>query len=85
MLPPPTLEYAIGLLERLCDSQGIEYGMSEPEILFSKPSEEADYRIMIFMDHLSRENPDPSAVAKSQKAAVDAWRKMKKRYPPTAK
>ena len=85
MLPPPTLEYAIGLLERLCDSQGIQYGMNEAEILLSKLSEEADYRIMIFMDHLSRENPDPDAVARSQEAAVDAWRKMKKRYPPTAK
>ena len=54
-----------------------DYQMTPTEAQFSDLFDDADMKVKIFMDHLSEDNPHPDAVAKSQQAAVTAWRKMK--------
>ena len=54
-----------------------DYQMTSTEAQFAELSDEAHRKVKIFMDHLSKNNPHPEAVAKSQQAAVTAWRKMK--------
>ena len=54
-----------------------DYQMTPTEAQFAELSDEAHGKVKIFMDHLSKNNPHPEAVAKSQQAAVTAWRKMK--------
>ena len=59
-------------------SQSIDrYQTTPTEAQFSELFDDADMKVKIFMDHLSKDNPHPDAVAKSQQAAVAAWRKMK--------
>ena len=53
------------------------YQMTPTETQFKELHDDADMKVKIFMDHLSKNNPHPEAVAKSQQAAVTAWRKMK--------
>ena len=50
--------------------------MTPTETRFAELSDEVHSKVKIFMDHLSKNNPHPEAVAKSQQAAVTAWRKM---------
>ena len=54
-----------------------KYEMTPTEAQYSELFHDADMKVMIFMDHLCKDNPHPEAVAKSQQAAVAAWRKMK--------
>ena len=53
-----------------------DHEMNPTEMQFAALSDEAFMRVKIFMDHLAKDSPHPEAVAKSQQAAVDAWRKM---------
>ena len=54
-----------------------DHEMTPTEMQFAALSDEAFMRVKIFMDHLAKDSPHPEAVAKSQQAAVTAWRKMK--------
>jgi hypothetical protein len=54
-----------------------DYQMTPKESQFAELHNDADMKVKIYMDHLSKNNPHPEAVAKSQQAAVTAWRKMK--------
>ena len=65
------------LLADLISKSIDDYQMTSTEAQFAELSDEAHRKVKIFMDHLSKNNPHPEAVAKSQQAAVTAWRKMK--------
>ena len=54
-----------------------DYEMTPTEAQYSELFHDADMKVKIFMDHLCENNPHPEAVARSQQAAVAAWRKMK--------